>query len=65
MSTSPADPGPAATGEILVAEHDPAVAELIRRYLAKEGLRVRCARTAGETAAALAALAARRRSCST
>ena len=43
--------------EILVAEHEPAVAELIRRYLAKEGLRVRCARTPGETEAALAGLA--------
>jgi len=31
------------------------VAELIRRYLAKEGLRVRCIGTAGETQAALAA----------
>jgi DNA-binding response OmpR family regulator len=41
-------------GEILVAEHEPAVAELIRRYLAREGLRVRCARTAEETTAALA-----------
>jgi DNA-binding response OmpR family regulator len=40
--------------EILVAEHEPAVAELIRRYLAREGLRVRCTRTAEETAAALA-----------
>ena len=40
--------------EILVAEHEPAVAELIRRYLAREGLRVRCARTAEETTAALA-----------
>ena len=43
--------------EILVAEHEPAVAELIRRYLAKEGLRVRCARTPQETEAALAGLA--------
>jgi len=33
------------------------VAELIRRYLAREGLPVRCARTAAETEAALAALA--------
>jgi DNA-binding response OmpR family regulator len=40
--------------EILVAEHDHAVAELIRRYLAKEGLRVRAAGTAAETAAELA-----------
>ncbi len=47
----------AAADEILVAEHEPAVAELIRRYLAKEGLRVRCARTPAETEAALAALA--------
>ena len=39
-----------------MAEHEPAVAELIRRYLAKEGLRVRCTRTAGETQAALAGL---------
>ncbi len=46
--------GPIAADEILVAEHDPAVAELIRRYLAKEGLRVRCARTPQETAVALA-----------
>ena len=42
-------------GEILVAEHDPAVAELIRRYLTREGLHVRCARTAEETVAELAA----------
>ena len=49
----------AAADEILVAEHEPAVAELIRRYLAKEGLRVRCARTPAETEAALAALAGR------
>ena len=47
----PADPA----SEILVAEHDPAVAELIRRYLANEGLTVRGARTAGETMAELAA----------
>jgi DNA-binding response OmpR family regulator len=47
----PADPA----SEILVAEHDPAVAELIRRYLAREGLVVRSARTAGETAEELAA----------
>ena len=40
--------------EILVAEHDPAVAELIRRYLAKDGLTVRAARTAAEAAAGLA-----------
>lgn len=47
----PADPA----REILVAEHDPAVAELIRRYLAREGLPVRYARTAGETVAGLTA----------
>jgi DNA-binding response OmpR family regulator len=41
--------------EILVAEHDPAVAELIRRYLAKEGLRVQSVSTPGQTAAALTA----------
>lgn len=41
--------------EILVAEHDPAVAELIRRYLAREGLAVRCARDAAETVAELTA----------
>jgi DNA-binding response OmpR family regulator len=40
--------------EILVAEHDQAVAELIRRSLAREGLRVRAARTAAETAEELA-----------
>ncbi|HEY2443260.1 MAG TPA: response regulator transcription factor [Streptosporangiaceae bacterium] len=40
--------------EILVAEHDPAVAELTRRYLAREGLRVRSTRTPADTAAALA-----------
>jgi DNA-binding response OmpR family regulator len=51
LSTPPADPA----SEILVAEHDPAVAELIRRYLAKEGLAVRYARTAGETVAELTA----------
>ncbi len=47
----------AAADEILVAEHEPAVAELIRRYLAKEGLRVRCARTPEQTEAALTGLA--------
>lgn len=41
--------------EILVAEHDPAVAELIRRYLVKEGLRVQSVSTPGQTAAALTA----------
>lgn len=51
MGTPPADQA----SEILVAEHDPAVAELIRRYLAREGLHVRDARTAGETMAELAA----------
>jgi two-component system, OmpR family, response regulator len=51
LATTPADPA----REILVAEHDPAVAELIRRYLSREGLAVRCARTAEETAAELAA----------
>jgi DNA-binding response OmpR family regulator len=56
VSTSLADPEPRAVGEILVAEHEPAVAELIRRYLAKEGLRVRCARTPEDTEAALAGL---------
>jgi DNA-binding response OmpR family regulator len=40
--------------EILVAEHEPAVAELTRRYLEKEGLSVRCARTPEDTVAALA-----------
>jgi DNA-binding response OmpR family regulator len=40
--------------EILVAEHDQAVAELIRRYLAREGLKVRAAGTAVGTAAELA-----------
>jgi two-component system OmpR family response regulator len=40
--------------EILVAEHDHAVAELIRRYLVKEGLRVRCTHTPGPTTAELA-----------
>ena len=44
-----------AADEILVAEHEPAVAELIRRYLAKEGLKVRCANTPEQTLAALAA----------
>jgi DNA-binding response OmpR family regulator len=40
--------------EIFVAEHDQAVAELIRRYLASEGLKVRAAATAADTAAELA-----------
>jgi DNA-binding response OmpR family regulator len=44
----------AGTAEVLVAEHDPAVAELIRRYLAREGLRVRCVHTPEQTTAALA-----------
>jgi DNA-binding response OmpR family regulator len=51
MGMPAADPA----SEILVAEHDPAVAELIRRYLAREGLAVRSASTAGETMAELAA----------
>lgn len=46
-----------AADEILVAEHDPAVAELIRRYLARDGLRVRCASTPEQTEAALGSLA--------
>ncbi|HEY3734012.1 MAG TPA: response regulator transcription factor [Streptosporangiaceae bacterium] len=40
--------------EILVAEHEPAVAELTRRYLAREGLCVRSTRTPADTTAALA-----------
>jgi DNA-binding response OmpR family regulator len=44
----------ATNNEVLVAEHDQAVAELIRRYLAKEGLNVRPARTPQQTAAELA-----------
>jgi DNA-binding response OmpR family regulator len=49
MSTPPAE-----AQEVLVAEHEPAVAELIRRYLVREGLRVRSAATPQETMAALA-----------
>jgi DNA-binding response OmpR family regulator len=49
MSTPPAE-----APEVLVAEHEPAVAELIRRYLVREGLRVRGAATPEETMAALA-----------
>ena len=45
----------ATSNEVLVAEHDQAVAELIRRYLAKEGLSVRSARTPEQTVAELAA----------
>jgi DNA-binding response OmpR family regulator len=45
----------ATNNEVLVAEHDQAVAELIRRYLAKEGLSVRSASTPEQTAAELAA----------
>jgi DNA-binding response OmpR family regulator len=51
LATPPAE----AAREILVAEHDPAVAELIRRYLAREGLAVRYARDAAETVAELTA----------
>jgi DNA-binding response OmpR family regulator len=39
---------------VLVIEHDPAVAELARRYLAREGFTVRLAGTPGEAAAAFA-----------
>jgi two-component system response regulator MtrA len=42
------------SAQVLVAEHDPAVAELIRRYLVKEGWQVHGVATAGETSAALA-----------
>lgn len=54
---SPAGPAlRAAGGEVLVVEHESAVAELARRYLVKAGLQVRCAGTAEGAAAALAAL---------
>ncbi|MFD0905898.1 DNA-binding response regulator, partial [Actinomadura sediminis] len=39
---------------VLVAEHDAAVAELQRRYLAREGLRVRIEPDPGRAAAAAA-----------
>jgi two-component system, OmpR family, response regulator len=49
MSTPAGEPA-----DVLVAEHEPPVAELIRRYLEREGLRVRGAATPEETMTALA-----------
>lgn len=45
---------------VLLVEHDEAVAELARRYLAREGFTILTAATAGQAAAALADLAAGR-----
>lgn len=50
MDTTPADP--AAT--VLLAEHEPEVAELARRYLARAGLQVDVTTSPDETTAALA-----------
>ncbi|MGE5287848.1 MAG: response regulator, partial [Micromonosporaceae bacterium] len=43
------------TDLVLVIEHEPAVAELARRYLEREGLKVRVARSPAEAAAAFRA----------
>ena len=42
-----------APGGVLLAEHEPEVAELARRYLARAGLRVRVTTSPAETTAAL------------
>lgn len=59
--TDPADPnGPTSHSlAVLLAEHDPEVAELARRYLTRAGVRVTVTTEADETTAALAARAAR------
>jgi DNA-binding response OmpR family regulator len=57
----PADPpgAPAPTLAVLLAEHDPDVAEMARRYLTRAGAQVTVTTAASETTAALAARAAR------
>jgi DNA-binding response OmpR family regulator len=57
MGARPAEPEAGsrlpAPGGVLLAEHEPEVAELARRYLARAGLRVRVTTSPGETTAAL------------
>jgi DNA-binding response OmpR family regulator len=58
MGTRPPEPEAGARlpapGGVLLAEHEPEVAELARRYLARAGLPVRVTISPGETTAALA-----------
>jgi DNA-binding response OmpR family regulator len=59
MGTRPAEPQAGSTGPtgpaaaVLLAEHEPEVAELARRYLARAGLRVHVTTSPDETTAAL------------
>ena len=61
MGAPPADPsGPASQSlAVLLAEHDPDVAEMARRYLTRAGVQVTVTTEASETTAALAARAGR------
>jgi DNA-binding response OmpR family regulator len=51
--TSEGGPPPAGQGPVFVAEHEPEVAEMTRRYLERAAIRVRVTATAGETLAML------------
>ena len=53
MGTRPAEPEAGSPAAVLLAEHEPEVAELARRYLARAGLRVHVTTSPDETTAAL------------